>query len=836
MQLVPAVRERMLRIRFLTAMAVGSLVIEDLEGDPRHRDATPYLVWEWLVVEALTREMRDDPSIRGVPGTGVTRAALAQHKYVDARSYLKTPRVFGFHGVYKRLAVHLGLLDVHLAPGPNAERLADAWARGQGLGGLAGARQLMERWKTAVRRSLDQTPPRTRANWNASGCLARFLEIESEPDREDLAFFARAREPSRERLCRRAGRPHEGRRGALAPVGRAAGARSSRKAARQAEPSRLESPHPDHRGVREPHRARLPNEPRVCRNRRSLTGRSGRGSADAGDHFPPWPARPGGAQDDTPVVQRASAYLSQAERQAESWKRPQGKSAVRRQLVCTLPVIGSGTDARSSLNEAVAFCRQRGGSPHEARVASPFFDVDDGSGRVAAALCKSMARGRTREIRFCLPASRDDGEIAVPRLAAPKAIATTPLEYRGHVTVSTLPALDGDENLRPWHAKMLALRGDSYTGLMIGSSNFTCAGMGTAPYRNAEANLVTVVERVAYGREAGRLETVWSQMGPNVDPDAAEWLGPQPEFDEDDGAVAPPVPAGFVSATYRAGDERTILLRLDPGHLPSEWRIHACGREAREILTRSAWAETDSRAVVTVHWSPVQPPDRLLVSWDGQEAFLPLNVEDAHQLPPPARLERMSADDMLWILAAADPSAAFRAWARAQQPSASFDADLDSATPIDLDPLRRHDLQATFLHRIRRRARILAQLRANLQRPVWGRQALEWRLRGMIGVQALADRLVREIAGAANMADEALLTLADFLIVLREVDYAPSAGCLSKAEFDAEFQPFPRRARRQSPEADRRPAIECIAGTHGILAAGPRPMRLPDSLRALQTN
>ena len=168
MQLVPAVRERMLRIRFLTAMAVGSLVIEDLEGDPRHRDATPYLVWEWLVVEALTREMGDDPSIWGVPGTGVTRAALAQHKYVDARSYLKTPRVFGFHGVYKRLAVHLGLLDVHLVPGPNAERLADAWARGQRLRGIAGAKQLMERWKTAVRRSLDHTPPRTKTNWNAS--------------------------------------------------------------------------------------------------------------------------------------------------------------------------------------------------------------------------------------------------------------------------------------------------------------------------------------------------------------------------------------------------------------------------------------------------------------------------------------------------------------------------------------------------------------------------------------------------------------------------------------------------------------------------------------------
>jgi hypothetical protein len=48
-QLVPAVRERMQRIRFFTAMAVGALVTEGLEDDPRQRDASPYLVWEWLI-------------------------------------------------------------------------------------------------------------------------------------------------------------------------------------------------------------------------------------------------------------------------------------------------------------------------------------------------------------------------------------------------------------------------------------------------------------------------------------------------------------------------------------------------------------------------------------------------------------------------------------------------------------------------------------------------------------------------------------------------------------------------------------------------------------------
>src|SRR5512140_3346672 len=64
--LVPAVRERMQRIRLLTAMAVGALVTEDVDHDPTQRDASPYLVWEWLVVEALVRERRDHPSLWGV--------------------------------------------------------------------------------------------------------------------------------------------------------------------------------------------------------------------------------------------------------------------------------------------------------------------------------------------------------------------------------------------------------------------------------------------------------------------------------------------------------------------------------------------------------------------------------------------------------------------------------------------------------------------------------------------------------------------------------------------------------------------------------------------------
>jgi hypothetical protein len=126
-------------------------------------------VWEWLVVEALTRQMRDDPALWGVPGTLVAGRALDQQGYLDARSYLKTPRIFGFTGVYKRLAIHLGIVDVHLGAGPNAEGLVEAWARGLSSAGLPDPKALIARWMAAVKRSLSEKPPRTSPPWGNGG-------------------------------------------------------------------------------------------------------------------------------------------------------------------------------------------------------------------------------------------------------------------------------------------------------------------------------------------------------------------------------------------------------------------------------------------------------------------------------------------------------------------------------------------------------------------------------------------------------------------------------------------------------------------------------------------
>ncbi|HEY3382622.1 MAG TPA: hypothetical protein VGK32_12685 [Vicinamibacterales bacterium] len=496
-----------------------------------------------------------------------------------------------------------------------------------------------------------------------------------------------------------------------------------------------------------------------------------------------------GASVNPPEVVRARGFLDDLERQTRKWKHPSRRTTVRQQLACTLPRVEADGTGRSSLQESIDACRRRGGSPTEVRVASPFFDVGDESGRVTAELCKAMARGAKRQVFFSVPSVHNDEAPGLPRLAAPRTLLTIPPKYAAEVTVEILPETDQDKNPRPWHAKMLSLRADGYFALMIGSSNFTCAGMGVGHYRNAEANLLSIADSVDYGRDTGRLEAVWPDVEEVDNPEMAEWLGVRPP--EGEKAKAPVVPDGFLAATYCAGDTRQIVLRFEPDLLRDDWAIHACGRHERELLAASKWVASGRRRVETVKWQPVEPPDRLLVRWGGCGAYLPLNVEDSRHLPPPSTLQNMTADDMLLILAASDPSAAIRGWIGRGSPN-DYEGELDSATPIDLDPLRRYDLQATFLHRIRRRARVLAQLRESLQRPVWGRQGLDWRLRGLIGVEALADRLFGEFKAADGRVDEALLTLADLLIVLREVDYTATETSLSRAEFNNVFLEFLR--------------------------------------------
>ena len=92
----------------------------------------------------------------------------------------------------------------------------------------------------------------------------------------------------------------------------------------------------------------------------------------------------------------------------------------------------------------------------------------------------------------------------------------------------------------------------------------------------------------------------------------------------------------------------------------------------------------------------------------------------------------------------------------------------------------------------------MAQLRLFIEKPASSIQGLEWRLRGLIGIEPLAQKFAEEFDAASttetNGADprEALLTLADLLIVLREATYAPQDGAITKPQFEKTYRPFVR--------------------------------------------
>lgn|GEM_PF-752199 len=118
------VRARMRRVRFLSTMALGGLFIPDLAGvEPAVPGDSPDIAFERIVVECLVTSNSSDMQLdSGIPGVTKAHAALLAKSRLSARGYLKSPRVFGFFGIYRPLAAALGLNDRSggtLEPGMN---------------------------------------------------------------------------------------------------------------------------------------------------------------------------------------------------------------------------------------------------------------------------------------------------------------------------------------------------------------------------------------------------------------------------------------------------------------------------------------------------------------------------------------------------------------------------------------------------------------------------------------------------------------------------------------------------------------------------------------------
>jgi len=501
---------------------------------------------------------------------------------------------------------------------------------------------------------------------------------------------------------------------------------------------------------------------------------------------------------DGPAKRRAFDFIRQVRDRVDSWKDKNPlKSGLHRHFVFSMPaktegdlVPGKAVDHQSALVSCLEKCRRYGSAPSKVSVASPFFDPGGANHHDEAtnALCKGMGRGVTRYLSLCVPAigKQDDYPL---RLAAPISLFKTGRKHTDKVVLEVLPSADKDGNQRPWHAKMLRLENKAYSALMIGSSNFTQAGQGLKDHCNVEANLLFMALNDPYAREPRELAECWPQTKTVPNPEEVEWTGEPYTTEEDALPGKPLLPQGFVSAYYRAGDKSSILLCLFPEKLPASWRIFGGLNNDINLLDSMHSLPEGKESVVELSWDLYYAPSKLLVSWEDKLAFWPVNVEDQGSLPVPEEMANMSAHDLMAILAVSDAGAAIRGWCR-HRGLGEEDDSLDCALPDELDPLRRFDIRETFLHRVRRQARMMASVRRNLERPAWSLKSLGWRLRGILGIERLAEQMVKDLGKEDGNKAEAVLALADFLLMLADVNYKEEPGCLSRSEFDQVFKPF----------------------------------------------
>jgi hypothetical protein len=213
--ILPGITVRMRRPRFLTAIAVGAYVCSDLPPETLAKDGVspPWQVFEWWIVEAHARSAELLPVRGGIPGIQKAQAAISNRRPLSAAAYLRVPSVFGYTGIYRRLARQTRVLTTQGMLDDAGHRLLAAWMADQKLDGFlygeGRGKEFARRLSRAVRDGLasGHTEYRPKSFWDEiavhlnpfqpglqEGAALRNVIEQGAGDSEELSFLIQALE------------------------------------------------------------------------------------------------------------------------------------------------------------------------------------------------------------------------------------------------------------------------------------------------------------------------------------------------------------------------------------------------------------------------------------------------------------------------------------------------------------------------------------------------------------------------------------------------------------------------------------------------------------------
>lgn len=407
-----------------------------------------------------------------------------------------------------------------------------------------------------------------------------------------------------------------------------------------------------------------------------------------------------------------------------------------------------------------------GTPPQEMRVLSPFWDDRDDMPGVQAALerlAKRASTGSRTTVNFIVPVDHTAAGMLVRAPARLRSVAGRRVKAR----VTAFDAGDG----RRLHAKCLQYGSANWVATLFGSSNITGKGLGIDRLPHREINLWVGCRNGSPGAKAmATLLKPGDEIGEGV-----SW---EPDPDDEDEALLPPLPAGFGPALMVCTEPPTLSFHLSSTQLPQTWEIDLPidGGKGRRIMDSRSWeaAGKPESCEVQCATDGVGLPSVLEVRWNDADGprMAPwlVNLGDGVSLPAAAELRQLPTEILLAVLASTRPLRGAIEVALRQRTSAANDPR------DDLDPLKRFDASGMLLMRVQRMSAALWGVSSRLAKPLPNLEALEWRLTGILGPEHLARKLVEEEGSDARLPGETLFFLAELALVLSTVRWQLGSG------------------------------------------------------------
>jgi len=327
--------------------------------------------------------------------------------------------------------------------------------------------------------------------------------------------------------------------------------------------------------------------------------------------------------------------------------------------------------------------------------------------------------------------------------------------------------------------KSIYVSNSNWHGHLIGSSNFTSSGLGLNDRPNLEANLLFFISEKGNKSQIKELLRGVPRGAPLKKSLELRWK-PKVEDEENDQAQAV-LPKAFSQAIFRLSQGRPVIELTFDGRPPEGWALYPDTGSTESFYNEAAWKSDGTPEVVALKWKSDRPPSGFEVTWNGfpDRTWWPVNVDKSVSLPPPDELKDLPLSVLLNILSSARPlHQALRYWLRHKEENKNRLEHLDPH-----DPHKWVDTSAFLLQKTRRIGWALTALRQKLERPVTSQNALEWRLRGPVGVSAVSKAILRE----ANSEEEKAFLMTELLLELSRVQPSTAPGCLEVSKVKKEI-------------------------------------------------